>query len=270
MHVFKIIFIFLICTNTYADFSKFTQERWSSTFDLKVGSHFTSGIPISEPKGTYQSVIEIQYLDRDFNIQKDCLLYRVPSEKLEGELKVVSVEPGEVCREKIFEPSKIKITNIFNFGFTLKKQTLELLIDTKKISYQLYNVVNENDYVLYDSGETKTVFPGIFVSFIKKSKGKKLINGDNCYDVDDQCREVQKNICHMCPGAISEVVSEKCPGKYRRYCRDHTCGEKGQAACIRGLKATAYSGPVCIPGSPVGFCQKPFKVFCENGELMCR
>lgn len=247
-----------------------THKRWSSAFDIKVDSHFTSGVPIKEPRGTYQSIIEIQYLDRDFNIHKDCILYRVPNEKLQGELKVVGVHPKEVCREKILEPSKIKIMNIFNFGFKLNGHQFDLLIDTKKISYTLYNLESGETNALYDSGETKTVFPGIFISFNKRINGIDLVNGDNCFDVDEQCNPIQRNICHLCPGSVTEVIADKCPGKYRRYCRDSICGDKGQAACIRGLKASGYNGPICIPGSPVGFCQKPYKVFCENGELICR
>jgi hypothetical protein len=270
MHVYKIIFLLFICTNVYADFMQITHKRWSSAFEIKVDSHFSSGVPIKEPKGTYQSIMEIKYLDRNFQIHKDCVLYRVPNEKLQGELKVVEVEVKEVCRDNILEPSNIKIMKIFNFGFKLKKQKLDLLIDTKTISYTLYNLENGEPSTLYDSGETKTAYPGIFISFNNKANGVNLLNGDICFDVDEQCNPIQRNICHLCPGSVIEVITDKCPSMYRRYCKDSICGDKGQAACIRGVKASGYTGPICIPGSPVGFCQKPYKVFCENGELICR
>lgn len=278
MYVHKVIYILrllaVLCSFTsvgvQASFLESTHKRWISTFKIKVNPHFTAGVPIKNPKGTIQPVMEIFYFDRDFKIHKDCLLYYVPGEKSDGELKVVPASLNEVCREKVLEPSKISIKNIFNFGFKLKKFSLTLLIDTKAFNYNLYNLRNEEPYVLYDNSKTKNKFPGLFISFEKKKNGHELVDGDKCFDVGDKCEVTQKNICNLCPGSVTEVINDRCPGTYTRYCKNTTCGAKAQVACIRGVKASSYRGPVCIPGSPIGFCQKPYKVFCENGELICR
>ncbi len=112
----------------------------------------------------------------------------------------------------------------------------------------------------------RTVFR---ISFDDTKHGDKLEVGEVCAGYTNDCKP-QNNLCHLCPSAVTEVLSDRCGGVIMRYCKDITCGQKGAPACIRGAKASEYKGPVCIPGSPLGFCQKPYKVFCENGELICR
>ncbi|MBT4792001.1 MAG: hypothetical protein HON90_10550 [Halobacteriovoraceae bacterium] len=257
--------------SAYASFFDITQKRWASSAQILTNKNIPSTQNITEPAGTYQQILEIIYQDRSFNLHKDCLIYKIPSKlNVEGLLKVISVNYHVPCESVLMLKTKLTVSPVYNFSYELKKRKLLLSIDTKKFEYDLFNVVLNQKDKLYGHSGTHFTQPGISISFVDKKDGYKLKERDICFDVDDKCKIVQKDLCHLCPGKILESVASTCPSRYRRYCLSATCGTKGLPACIRGHKASGYKGNYCIPGSPIGFCKKPLKVFCENGELICR
>lgn len=272
MYVSKIVFIFFILVHqlAYADFYKTTKDRWSSAIEVKLNPNYSKGLKISEPRGTVQVVAEIYIQNTNFDILKDCIIYKIPDGNKLGEVKIISILKDQKCEKQILTSSKVVVSNIFNFGIEFIGRKISLKIDTKNYNYMLFNLVLPKKYRLDDSSASNTYEPGIFISFLKDKNATSLKQGEVCFDINDNCEITRKDICHLCPSKVLSVVANSCKTSYRKYCKPIVCGAKGMPACIRGYRASQYLGNYCIPGSPVGFCQKPFKVFCENKELICR
>lgn len=269
MYVLLLTILFSIGTAD-ANFFEKTQQRWASAVSIDLKDDFNTEEPIDFPPNIDLVLGEIVYLDFEMGGQVDCLLYKYEKEKSEGHLKVIRRKIQDRCEDYFLEDSGLSISQIRNFAISYKKRKLTIFIDKKKLKYELYNILTKKKYKLFDTPKINTKVPGVLISFVDQKNGKKLNEGEICFDIDDSCSVVQKDLCFLCPGKVTEVIASSCKTSYRKYCLSQTCGEKGKPACIRGYQATRYKLNYCLPGSPVGFCKKPLKVFCENGELICR
>jgi hypothetical protein len=241
-------------TMAHANLDK-NQKYWLSTYEVQKNPRFPMKEIIKSPKGTYQNILSLFYYDSNQVLRKDCLIYYVPSEEKPGELKIISLNKFEKCEENFFTATKRTYQNIFNFTYELKDKELTLFVDEKEYQFTLEGMDNKSP---------------LFLSLIESHSGTKLSEGDLCYDVDDQCQVIKKDTCHLCPGKITQVVASGCQNDFRKYCLSKPCGKKQAPACIRGFKATGVKEKYCFVGSPVGFCRKPNRVYCENSELICR
>ena len=265
-----VLFFFVILSSVYAYDIQGIKFRWMSAYEVRLNSHYLEGDPIKEPADTFQVIAEVDYLDRNFGQHTDWLIYRVPGKKDSGQLKILMKPPQKKCKDLILAQSKKTLENIFNFAITKEKGKLNLFIDQRKIQFLLMNEVLSRNYKLNSHAFSQTTIPGIAISFFKSKAGHYLKDGDICFNTDDQCQTIQEDICHLCPTRVLEVVGNNCQRSYKKYCRNMVCGTKGAPACIRGWKTTGMQGHYCVPGSPLGYCKKPLRVFCEDGELICR
>lgn len=245
------------------------ESRWLSVEEIKFSEYYEAGEPIRNPAGATIVLAELILLNQDFDYTKDCLIYTVPANKNPGELKIINIRYWENCRDHLFSTKAIAKTKVYNLALELKGRDLLINEDLKKFKLTFFNMVLEKNHKIFETSASKTLVSGVQISFVDDA-GDKLKNDELCYDVDDKCREILRNQCQRCPGGVYPVMASNCARKVRKYCGNKACGIKGNPACIRGYKATNYSGPYCINDSPLAYCIQPARVMCINGELICR
>lgn len=255
--ILSIFFLLLsICSYGKASINDL-QIRWRSVTGIELNPLIKKETPIIKPKNTWTNVLELNLLNEKFEIYKDCVLYKVPESKGTGILKIFFNKTGKTCQSQAFEPGDVEVKGIFNFGLNLNNKRLSFIIDDKTYHFQFPNLNLENKGLLLGKK-------------IKNVSNQEINEGDICLDFTDSCEPTQKFNCSLCPTGTVDAVYTECPGTFRKYCSPNSCGGKGEYACARGIVSTKYTGDLCIPDSPIGFCRKGLRVICQNGELICK
>lgn len=279
--IFILMTLLFSCKEKSVDlnFYKETNRRWLAATGISWSSpYYKQDTKILKPKGTWQAILEVSFIDKDFNQARDCVLYRVPSNEKEGELKIIPNRDARPCKELVGDDEYISLQGIINFGFefnhsTESKENLTLKIDTHRLKYNFLNLdLKKYDESILSSSAKVTKFKGALItSDISYSLEKEYHkDGKVCFDVNDECKIIIEDSCDLCETSSFKTVSSACPTKYRRVCGRDICGTKGQAACLRGYLASGLDpSSYCINDSPVGICQKGLRVICENGTLIC-
>lgn len=276
-----LLFTLLSCQNkgVESDFFYETNRRWIAAKEIGwISEHFEEDTPIIKPKGTWQAIMKVNFLDQNFNEVSDCLFYKVPSDDNEGILKVVPNRSNMPCKEIIGEEEYTSIDGIINFGYETSldinsKINLILKIDTHRLKYNFLNISDQKQQTeLLSSSVLKSKHTGILISsdVNYKVRHQKHSDGKICFDVNSECSVTVKNSCHRCKYGHYKTISSACKSQYRKICGQTQCGTKGNPACLRGyLLSGIESRNYCINDSPVGICQKGLHVICENGTLIC-
>lgn len=279
MYVKFIVFIFILTfssckTSPVANkFFEKTNLRWNYGVSLSwENMHYKNSEKVEEPKGTYQAVFSVKFLDKNFNYSYDCINYLIPTNEVQGELSIIANPDNVHCSKLIAETPYAKIEKIRNFGYEMKGSSLLVKVDEYRFEYNFLNFSKKFAPKLLSSSVKPSIVNGIqMASSIYYTKPLKTLNsGDICFDIDEKCDETISNKCSQCSGGHYEVVASSCATKRRKICGVDDCGKKNKPACFRGylfsnLKPENY----CISGSPVGFCERGLKVVCINSVLMC-
>lgn len=284
MYGIKIILIFFLSVSCSpkgidSNFYLETNKRWMAATHIKWKSpHYKQDQKILKPEGTWQPIIEVEFIDLNFTEVSDCLFYKVPENTDDGEIKVVANRSRVECKDLVAEDGYANIKGIINFGYESfikikDKVQLVLKVDTDRLKYQFLNLKDTtSDMKLLDSSVDKTVVTGAQISSEVNYKVNipDLPEGTVCYDVNDKCEVVVKDKCKRCKFGAYKSISSKCDRSFRKTCGMNKCGQKNQVACIRGYIASGLEPDAyCINDSPVGFCGKGLRVVCLNGTLVC-
>ena len=278
MYVKSLILFFLLIISckqavTTGEFFEKTSSRWIYTSNISwVNGHYQGSEKILSPKGTYQSIFEVEFIDANFNKSYDCIQFYIPKNESDGELTIVRNPEHENCSRLIGNTGYAQIKDIRNFGFELNEDILKLKVDEYRFEYKLLNLIKESSPKLLESSIIDSSVSGVLIaSKVSYSKSKPLLeDGSICFDIDDECNEILKNRCSDCNGGFFEVVASKCGIKRKRICGINKCGQKNQPACFRGYLASGINpANYCISDSPVSFCNKGLNVVCVNDILMC-
>jgi hypothetical protein len=278
MHAKSLIllfFLFISCKHavTNGEFFEKTSSRWNYGSKISwINEHYKSVEKIATPKGTYQSIFEIEFIDANFNESYDCIQFYVPKDESDGELIIVPNPKHENCNKLITNSGYARIPDIRNFGYEINKGILKLKVDEFRFYYKFLNFDKSSTLKLLSSSIPSKLVAGVLIaSKVSYSKSKNILqDGSSCFKIDDECNEIQKNECSQCTGGYYEVISSKCGTKRNRVCGVNRCGEKNKTACLRGYLASGIDPEnYCIADSPLGFCNPGFKVVCINNVLMC-
>ena len=276
MYVFKVSSIIILLLFTILAFSSedsffaLTTKKWSGATEYSINSHIVINEKIKEPRGVTLEVMSIVYANTDFLLKKDCLVYQVPEKGRDGVLKVMTIKLNEKCRSHLYSTPYTEYKNIYNFGLQVYKNYLVLNIDTLDLRYELFNLKTKKQYGLNSNSASPLLIGGVQVAFDSSGEGTFLKNEDICFDMDKNCSTTVEDRCQFCPGAVLAVKANSCSSKYRKVCSNQVCGLRGTPACIKGEKGLDLGERYCMVDSPIAFCQKSFRVFCENGSLICR
>lgn len=274
-------FVLISCQKKIVDSSFFyeTNRRWIAASKVVwVSEHYKQDSQILEPKGTWQPILEVSFLDLNFNQVSDCLFYKVPHLGSDGVLKVISNPSGATCINIIGEEEYTEMNGIINFGYEYDpslntKNNLTLKIDTLRFKYNFLNMNNSKtgtSLLSSSVGISKILGAKITSDISYNIQSIKHKNGKICFDVNNACEVVIPNTCDQCLFGSFKTVSSSCVTQHRRVCGVDMCGRKGFPACLRGFLASRIDlDKYCINDSPVGICQKGLRVICENNTLMC-
>lgn len=275
------LFILFSCQNkgVESDFYFETSRRWIAATKVSwISKHFQQDIEILEPKGTWQAILEVTFLDQDFNEVSDCLFYQVPGPENEGILKITANRSGAPCENLLGEEEYASLSGIVNFGYLYRpsedeKYNLILKIDTHKLQYNFFNFgLNKQSTELLSSSVLKRKHTGALISSEVNYKVRYplLKEGETCFNVSNQCDIILKDKCSRCQFGYYKTVSSSCKSLYKKVCGQDKCGTKGNPACLRGYLASGIDPKhYCINDSPVGICQSGLKIVCVNGTLIC-
>lgn len=272
MYANKLVaFLFLISVKVYSSsFIDYIDKSWSSGYKVTINKNYTTSLKIDEPKGTTQYIVRVDYLNKDFKKLSDCLIYQIPRTGESGSLYIHLLNNNKSCEDVLFEKHLFSIEEVYNFGISYKENILKLIIDNKTKQIKLLNSKFNTDNKIYDHIASRMYLEGVQISRVERDSNTEYYkDGSICLDVDNKCEVIKNTNCDLCQNGTHNIIASNCPSKVRRVCGIKECGEKGNPACIRGFLATKYMGDYCIPDSPVGFCKKGLRVFCENGELIC-
>ena len=263
------------------DFKQRILTRWiGATTIHSLHPYIQQGESIKKPSNTWQKLFAVSFYDKNFQIQHDCLYYLVPNSETSGKLAVSFNAHSSQCPPA--PPEKIDLIreNIFNFSYDISlevksKHQLKLKVDDDEILFDFINFKTKKyQYSLSSNSVKNGSYIGLRVSSpvdsIKHSTEVSLADGVLCHRLDQDCKTLQNYNCDACTNGWYEIISSDCPNQYNKVCGQNKCGKSGEPACIRGRVATGYQMNYCINDSPIGYCDKGLRVFCNANQLVCR
>jgi hypothetical protein len=282
-----VFFVFLLLLSSCikwqkaSNFQNILYQRWlGATTIHSIHPYIKQNESIKRPRGTWQKLFAVSFYDRSFEIQHDCLYYRVPTQQLPGKLVVTFNANNSLCNEA--PPEKFDITKdqIYNFSYEISlnlqsKNHLKLMIDETEMLFDFINLNSQAyNFELASHSIQKGRMTGLKVSSpvnsITESNLLKLADGVLCHGIDKNCKTRSNYRCEQCESGWYEVVSSDCPSQYNKICGQDNCGKRGQPACIRGRVSSEYKLGYCINDSPIGFCDEGLRVYCNANQLVCR
>ncbi len=255
-------------------------RHWNSALEI-VDRHefYLDGEAIVKPKDAWQVLFSVVYPDGQLNLQKDCVLFRVPGATT-GELKIKKTDKNHDCEDFLFIPGDQTWVGIKALDFSTKNkiivlnQTLEKYqSETWKVS--LHDEVERPKPTMYMSSADYKAPKIILLAASDKldlttpAQGM-LKNGQICHEVSDDCHLSKTSQCQNCPEGWYEVPTG-CPiGP--KYCGIQQCGKKNQPACRRGIKYQRDSEKKyeCRGDNSFAYCSAGLKIQCEGAQAFCR
>lgn len=280
MHVKQVAFLFILLSiisckesTINGEFLNKTMARWNFGSQLSwINPHYIDSEKISEPKGVYSAVFEVEFIGADFNKYYDCINYITPKESFDGELYIIPNPKRLKCKDLDMDNSYVALKKIRNFGFEMQDSSLLLKVDEHRFKYKFLNYkMNKKNEILSNSIASSLVEGIQIASEVKYETNHNILkNGEICFDISDDCTVTMEENCQSCEGGYYEVVASACQSKRRKVCGINNCGKKNQIACFRGYLASGIDPEnYCVQDSPVGFCNKGLRVVCINSVLMC-
>jgi hypothetical protein len=247
------------------------SNNWISSYQIDLNKNLKFDDVIQQPAGTKQVIAEVYYLNHNFLSQKDCLIYEIPLKKKPGTLSLVKLATtNEKCQSQLFSKPLYMMKDVFNLGVELTTNLLKMSINSNVVKIKLLNKNQKGSFKLGDHFAANDNIPGLKVSLAFDDTGSTLLaDGVICHDIDDSCNIKLDLNCDLCQNSSYTVKASQCERELRTVCGQQKCGIKGAPACLRGAKASGYTGNYCISDSPIGICYKGLRVFCENGSLIC-
>lgn len=258
------------------------KKRWISTIAVQAIKVDADTGEVLGPKGTWLSFAEIQYLPSgSLKPATDCLLHKKISSLELGEFKVVTQKKEKSCDQQALDHSAIYIDQIHLLKVSFKKDlNLRFTRDGKESSYDfLFFNRLENDKANLEkkklaSNTRKKAYPGLWITNSTTQDSIESItlieNNQICFDVDDKCRTIKKNNCHLCRDGTYEIRASECSSKLQLRCGHSRCGQAGEFACIKHSFNEIRHENYCLKPELFGFCHSGLQVICQKGELYCQ
>lgn len=268
---FRIILILIWSLSAFASSNlEQIKLKWIGAFDIKINESLKPLEEINQPQNTWIEVGEVHYFDKNFSTKTDCILYNTPGKSSLGELKIIEKPMRKSCQDLIFEEGLYQAKNIRKLGYQLKGNTFSLIVDNYNIEFKYYNQLKNSKFQLNKNRGSFSSQSVALVTLSSKDDGTILKSGQLCFQIDDQCNIVKKDECRLCPNQVVAIKENNCSRLYSKICSDNPCGSRGQYACLRGQEFIGELKDYCLADSPIGYCQKGLRVFCENKRLICR
>lgn len=270
-YILIVIFLLFSCTNSTREFLEVKNAlfvRWSGAIEVtQLNPHLKKKEKIITPVATIQHLFSLGFLDVNFNKNYDCVYYEILSKDV-GNLIFTKNKTNATCPLYPKEETVIFKSLVKNFIFNFENQTLTIANDKDQFILKLNERIKTNSF-----GAHSRNVPLIVTSPIKTkniSKAQELIaDGEICQKIGDECL-IEFSKCDLCQNGFYPIIDNACPKSYTKICGNNDCGKLNMPACIRGYISTKFQLNYCINDSPIGFCDKEYRVMCINNRLICR
>lgn len=217
------------------------------------------------PPDTTHNVIEFKTYSGSFFSKTIC--FSIQMAKVNEPHQLTFYESLDAC-ESVIQAKKILFKDSFyNMNIQYEELSMKIKYDKKLINIPFYNF-KAHEEKLFASHKSKNKYGSFEISVGLGGKKTDLIKeGDICYQLDEDCN-VSVDNCEKCPVGTYYIKNSKCSRALTKVCGIDRCGEKGQAACVRGKIASGIED-YCIQDSPYGFCANDLRVACVNNKLIC-
>ncbi len=263
----------LILSSAFAE----APFHWSSAFKISEKHEFyAEDKVIDKPQDSWQILFALVYPDVQLNLQKDCVLYRVPGAE-PGELKIKKIPEDTSCETVLFQPGDQEWKSVSDLRFSIRDQILRLSYTQTKHKAEAWtvNFLNLNSHpkptMNMSSAELKSpkaimLAPGTVVNIVKPKF--ELKDGDVCHEVSDDC-VAKASRCMDCPLGWHELPNGCAQGPKR--CGQVECGKKNSPACRRGIKWQRMQKTFsCRDDVSFAYCSPGLKIECEGTMVICR
>lgn len=253
--------------------------HWAATIKISERHEFyTDNEVIQKPANTWQLLFALNYPDKNLQMRKDCVFYRVPGVEL-GIMKVNQVAAHQKCESFLDHPGEIRIENLKSLQFSLNQQGIALLFTdgefrSSKWEARFLNYferpVPEQFMSSAELRGPRIVFLSDVDSVLPASKKLAFLkDGELCHGINDQCEETSPSVCGQCPEGWYEIPNGCSQGP--KYCGVHRCGGKNQPACRRGMKWQREAKTFdCRTDSSFAYCAPGMSLQCEGALAFCR
>lgn len=265
------LLIGLITLNIYA-----APVHWSGAQEVRERHEFyRENEVITKPKGTWQTLFAVVFVDRTLKLQKDCVYYRVPGET-DGALKLRALGLDESCETHIDEPGDTELQHLKSLQFSLGTElvlhfTGDRFRSTRWVVPMLNRGAKKEPELFMSSAEYRSP-KLIFLAPVRKgpaSTAKVAKSGELCHAVSDDCKEVSPSTCEQCAEGWYEVPNGCAQGP--KYCGVASCGQKNRPACRRGMRWQRLRKRFeCTTDQSFVFCAPGLTVQCEGARAYCR
>jgi hypothetical protein len=252
-------------------------SHWSSAFIISEKHEFYAEDKIIEkPLDSWQILFALVFPDAQLNLQKDCVLFRVPGND-PGELKIKRLPEQVPCETVLFSPGDQEWKEVKDLQYSIRDHILRLSFTLPKLKSESWKVsfLNLNSHprpeINMSSAEFKSpraimLAPGTLFKDIKQ--GFNLKEGDLCHEVSDDC-VAGSSRCLDCPAGWVEFPNGCAQGP--KKCGSLECGGKNAPACRKGMRWQRDNRKFsCSEDRSFAYCSPGLKLECEGPMVICR
>lgn len=259
----------------------FAEEplHWSHALKV-VDRHefYKNNENIVKPQDGWQLLFSILYLDRNINLLKDCVFFKVPGQEL-GILKIKAIASDISCDQFILAPGDKEVKNIKTLHFFTEEKKVLINYSLSDFSAKRWEALLQttNSKAAPVLGQSSADFissPVLYLSnesqLSNASSYPFLKDGTLCHNVNDSCQIISPSICHQCREGWYEIPNGCKVGP--KYCGYLRCGQKNGPACRRGMKWQNPSNENfdCRIDSSYAYCSSGLTIQCEGNKAYCR
>lgn len=254
------------------------SNRWHSALVKEKHEFYQNYEVLDKPKNTWQLLFAIEYKDDQFQLQKDCLFYRIPGEQ-SGTLKIITSDVQLNCEDLIFQKGDQEWKDLKALQFAIDEHRLFVQLTYKNFELETWDVpmlsIFKNPEPKLNMSSSEYRSPKIIFlksrttnDKIRLTNSNSIKDGEICHSIGEDCNEKSKSQCMKCPQGWFEVPNG-CP-QSPKYCGVHLCGFKNRPACTRGRHYTGIEKKFdCRTDSSFAYCAKGLIVQCQGNLAYC-
>jgi hypothetical protein len=252
--------------------------QWSSYYDVRNRHEFyKNNEDLLKPKDSWQALFAVAYLDRNLNLIKDCVYYRIPGD-LPGVLKIKTTFGSDDCEKYLLAEGTKTWEKLKALKFSIEEGKFWIDLNFEDYRSERWEIVSKNNWARpsrLNGLSSREVKGPKLIYLSSESLGKNLSvqalkkNGDLCHAINDECQELSASSCDTCPEGWYEIPNGCSRGP--KYCGVLNCGKKNQYACRRGMRWQRKDQKFdCRVDSSFAYCSGDLKVQCEGQRAICR
>jgi hypothetical protein len=269
--------IFLFALLTTPLFLGAQPVYWTSLIEVQERHEFYQDNElITKPRDSWQVLFAVVFPDRNLNMHKDCVFYRVPGEDA-GIFKIKAVGLSQSCEKSIDEKGDVEISDLKALQFSFANElTLHFTFSDYRMLHWQIPIMNKFKALAVAPFMSSAQFRAprlILLAPVRQVRDIKVEEKNSevelCHDITDNCEELSPSTCQQCPEGWYEVPNGCSQGP--KYCGMLVCGLKDSPACRRGMKYQRVRKKYeCRTDTSFAYCAPGLIIQCSGNRAYCR